>query len=256
MRPLTLARLLVGTIFLLRTTPALRALGVPWAPEHFVGWPEGSWTLAALALPPFFAVLLVGLRTGAAFFFLLGLSPRRTGLVAAFAGWLLLAADLAAFVSSLHLLYFATACIAIAGALPPRDGPAVVRALPISVYAFSGLAKLNASFLSGAALVSLHEAHAFHGPLADVVTASPGRAAVASFAVAALELALGPLLALARTRRIGLALAVAFHVAAEVTMGPDVFGWVMVACLIAAAGTTSLPLRGRPNLHSRSPART
>lgn len=260
MRALTLARVLVGSIFLLRTTPALRNLGVAWAPDHWLGWPDGStWRIGAIALSPFVAALLVGVRTGAAFFFLIGLSPRRSGLVAALVGWTLLAADLAAFVGSLHLLYFATACIAIAGELAPRDGSAVVRALPISVYLFSGLAKLNGSFLSGAVLASLRDQHVFRGAFAHLATASPGRALATSWLVAVGELALGPLLFFARTRRVAVALAIAFHVAAEVTVGPDVFGWVMVACLVGSARTTpatSPPRRGTPSPRSRSPGRT
>ena len=233
MRTLRFVRGAVGVVFLLRTTPALHALGVGWAPARMLGWPDGTWKLAAVAIPPSLVIALVILRTAGAVLFTAGVVTRWAGLVAALAGWVLLANDLTAFLNSLHLLYCATACIALATRFSTKDRRLVLRALPLSVYAFSGLAKLNASFLSGSVLRALHDEGTLRGRIADTVTATATRAQGASILVVATELALGPLLFFRATRRIGVAVALAFHVVMEVAIGPAVFGWVMVALLLA-----------------------
>lgn len=233
MRALRFVRGAVGVVFLLRTTPALHVLGASWAPAHMLGWPDGTWKLAAMAIPPSLGMALVILRTACAVLFTAGVMTRWTGLVAALTGWLLLASDLTAFVNSLHLLYCATACIALAARFSTKDQRLVMRALPLSVYAFSGLAKLNASFLSGSVLLALHDDGTLHGRIADAVTATAGRAQGASILAAVTELALGPLLFFRATRRVGIAIALAFHAVMETAIGPDVFGWVMIALLLA-----------------------
>lgn len=99
----------------------------------------------------------------------------------------------------------------------------LVQALVVIVYAFSGLAKLNPGFLSGAALREYVE------PLTLPIEA----AAAASLAVIAAELALGPMLAIPRTRRWGRLAGVALHggMASLHLSDPGVamFGVVMVA---------------------------
>jgi len=51
--------------------------------------------------------------------------------------------------------------------------------------------------------------------------------------VVVLELALAPLLLYPRTRRAGVVLALMMHATLEFAASPDVFGWAMVALLLA-----------------------
>ena len=65
-----------------------------------------------------------------------------------------------------------------------------------------------------------------------ILLGSAARRAAAAQIVVALELALPALLLWPRTRRVGLALAFAFHAVLEVVAAPDLFGWEMGALLL------------------------
>jgi hypothetical protein len=239
-RALAIIRIAVGVIFIVRTTPLLVPLGFRFAEGPLVGWPDGRWHIALLALPAWVVGGLAIVRTLAALCFTLGLRARVAGIVASAAGWLVLGEDALGYVNSLELLHMATLVVALADssaelAVRPdaprsiRSSLWLVRALPLSVYAFSGVAKLNAQFLSGRAL----EGFCADGYIQGIGSMVCSWAHPASIAVACGELALPWLLAFRVTRRVGLALAVAFHVGLELAMRPDVFGWLMVALLVA-----------------------
>lgn len=228
-RLLVVIRVTVGAIFLARTTPLLGWLGFRFAEPTLLGWPSQGFHVSFFSIPAWLAATLVVVRTLAALAFTAGFRARVFGVVAAIAGWVLLADDALAYVNSLHLLYLATLFVALADVSTMW----LVRAVPLSVYAFSALAKMNAEFVSGRALLGFCEDGILRGVVARAVCLTPGRANVASMLVIAGELALPILLAIRRTRHVALACAIVFHVTIEWTMHPDVFGWLMVTLLLS-----------------------
>lgn len=256
MRSLSLlpwVRTAFGVIFLLRTTPILAPIGVGFAREAtpLLGWPPHGWHVAAFgaSLPPSVVAVLCIVRTLAAIAFVVGLRPRVSGLVAGVCGYAVLAQDALAFVNSLHLLYLGTMVLAIAES---TSGVRLVRAVVASIYGWSAIAKLNASWLSGEALRVFHEEGALRGPLGDAIVAGERRALIA-WAIVALELTLGPALLWRRTRAVALVVAVAFHVGIEIAMRPDVLGWEMLVLLltfwrrrVAVDRVTGSPPMSRP----------
>jgi hypothetical protein len=244
-RALAIVRIAVGVIFILRTTPLLLPLGFRFTEWPLVGWPDDRWHIALVSLPAWLVATLAIVRTVAVVCFTIGLRARVAGVVASLAGWLVLAQDALGYVNSLQLLHMATLMVALADSSselavapqPPRSMSSsvwLVRAVPLSVYAFSSVAKLNAQFLSGRALLGFCADGYIRGAGASVVCGSLARPA--SIAVACAELAMPVLLLVPRTRRVALVLALVFHVAVEVAMHPDVFGWLMVALLVSFLG--------------------
>lgn len=240
-RALALVRIGVGLILVIRTTPVLIPFGFRFAEWPLLGWPHGSWHIAAVPLPAWLVGALAVLRTLAALGFLVGWRARAAGVIGSVAGWLVLAQDALGYVNSLELLYMATLITALADSSaelavapePPgslESSVWLVRALPLTVYAFSGFAKLNPQFLSGDAMGSFCADGFIRGLAMTIVCGSHARAA--SIAVACAELSLPVLLTLAKTRRGAVLLAVAFHVGLEVSMHPDVFGWLMLVLLV------------------------
>jgi len=232
-RALAIVRVAVGAIFVARTTPLLAALGFRFAPHALFGWPTTRWHVALVVLPAWLAAALAILRTLAAVAFAAGWRARASGIFASLAGWLALAGDPLAYVNSLHLLFLATFLVALADVRSPVSSLWLVRALPMSVYFFSAVAKLNAQFLSGRALLDSCDDGYLRGAIARVACASPERAHGTSLFVVVGELAMPIALAFPRTRPIALAAAVFFHLVIETSMHPDVFGWVMLALLVA-----------------------
>lgn len=247
-RRLALARIATGAIFLVRTTPLASMLGASFASPRWLGAPDAGWHPTAFGpvLPAALAIALVAVRTLAALAFLLGVRSRPAGLVAALLGYAALSQDPLAYVNSLHLLFLCTLTLALSDssaelalarvpAASVRSGVWLVRSVALSVYFFSGVAKCHASFLSGATLVALRARGEIRGILGDWVCSTLPRARAASLGVAAVELALPALLVCRKTRWLALGLAFAFHAALEVSMHPDVFGWLMVALLVTFA---------------------
>ena len=234
-RRLALVRVGIALVLIARTTPLLAPLHLPFLPSTLLGWPESGFHVPAfgLALPDGILRALAIVRTAAAFTLLLGLRSRTSALVASLSGYVLLGQDQLAYVNSLHLLYLATFLLALADARSMRSNTWLLRALPLSVYVFSGISKLNASFLSGRALMVLHDQGGFRGPVANLACASARVAQVTSLAVVLLELGLPLALALRKSRRNALVGALLFHGALETTMHPDVFGWTMAVLLVA-----------------------
>jgi len=248
LKRLAIARVAIGVIFLLRTTPALEWLGVGWAERTLLGGGEGAWhpTPFGFALSSGAMTSLAIVRTVAAVAFCVGLEARWAGVVASALGYLALEQDPMGYVNSLHLLFSSTLVLALADSQTvlairprppssPRTSVWLIRGLAMSVYAFSGLAKLNRDFLSGHALMNLHSDGELKGTIADLVCASLARARAASVLAAAFELAIPCLLVCRRTRRPALIVALVFHLVIEISMHPDIFGWLMVSLLFAFA---------------------
>lgn len=257
--PLGLARVSFGLLVLCRTTPVLAGLHVPYLASvaPLQGWPTDRWHVAAfgLALPAGAVAALCIARTAALVLFTAGIRAREAGVAAGLFGWAVLAQDAMAYINTLHLLCLGLVVLALGGGgsalalLPERevDPPSargLVQALVVSVYAWSGLAKLNASWLSGDALARFCEAGSVAGPIADVVAFSPASLRVAASLVVATELAIGPLLVWRRTRGVALPVALAFHAVLESAVHPDFFGFAMAILLLAFVGDARVT--GRP----------
>jgi hypothetical protein len=186
-------------------------------------------------------------RTVAAVLFTLGVRARGAGIVAALAGYAVYSQEPFAFIFTLHGLYLATVLLAAGDApasLALRPAPSLgraaqrssvwlLRAFVLSIYAWSALAKLNEQWLSGDTLRALHEDHAATGRLSDWLFATPASCRGAAWLAVFVEGSLPPLLAWRPTRPAALVLACGLHAAFEVTVHPDVFGWVMVTLLVA-----------------------
>jgi hypothetical protein len=255
-------RVAIGSIFLIRTTPLLYLF--PGLLENhggpLFGWPAPGWHVAyaGLVLPPLAIEALCIARTMAACLFTLGVFTRSMGLVAAACAYAVYAQEPFAFIFTLHVLYMSTALLALTDARAsvalrpsppqsPSSSLALVRAFVVSIYAWSAIAKLKSSWLSGATLAALYEDRYATGPLADALF-TPSRVRMTACAVVIVEASLGPLLLARRTRLAGILLACIMHGLFEVTFHPDVFGWIMTALLLSF-----FPLRARRYLPQFAP---
>jgi len=244
-RPLAWARIAVGGIFLLRSTPVIglfdAGLGADVHP--LLGWPDPAVASFGLGLSPRVVAALCIVRTLGLVAFTLGAFTRAAGLAAVVAGYLVLYQAPFGFTATQHLLLQGTLLLSLADASSvlalrparprsPRTSAWMLRAFVASVYAWAAIAKLRGDWLDGRTLALFHEEHKLKGPLADLLLGSSTRCAISGPAVALGELALGPLLLIPRTRPFGLALALAFHLGLEWMGHPDVIGWVMLALLV------------------------
>lgn len=247
-RPLGYARIAFGVVVLLRTTPLLSFLDIPFlhSVSPLLGWPPDGWHVAAfgIALPDTVVAALCIVRTVAAIAFCVGVRARIAGVVAGVSGYLVVAQDVFGYTNTSHLLCVASIVLALGNAgcavallpdraLSPASGRWLVRALVVSVYAWSGIAKLNATWLSGEALAQFHADGFVRGALGSWLVATSSLRIVVACAVAMTELALGPLLLWTRTRRVALLVALGFHVVVETVVHPDVLGWAMAALLFS-----------------------
>ncbi len=248
LRMLGVARACFGALVLLRTTPVLAPLHIPYLEGTLplLGWPTATWHVAAsgLALPASVVATLCILRTVATILFTLGVRAGPAGAAGGVLGWAVLAQDAMSYVNTLHLLFLGMVVLAASGAgsafalrpepvVDPRSGLALTRALVASVYAWSGLAKINASWLSGDALAQLQEYQVVHGVLAELLLSTAARRALVATSLAAIELTLGPLLLWHRSRRAALLLALTMHLGFEISVHPDFFGVAMATLLLS-----------------------
>lgn len=244
LRALALTRIAVGGLYLLRSTPLLSLfdplLGADARP--LLGWPQAS-TDFGIQLPAGLLAALCVLRTMAFLAFTVGWFPRPSGLLAVAAGYAVLLERPFDFTATQHLFLQATFLLALAdvGAISalrrqsPRSaqtGLWMMRAFVVSVYTWAALAKARGDWLDGRTLLLFHHEARLRGPLADLLLASPDRAAIVAKLVFLAEASLGPLLVLPRSRVLGLLAATLFHVAIEWMGHPDVIGWVMLALLL------------------------
>jgi hypothetical protein len=263
-RMLGYSRAALGAILVARTTPLSRLL--PWPVSHvaapLLGWPEHGFRAAwwGLSLPDAVVIALCALRTAAAVLFMLGVWTRAAGMAAAIAALVVLSQDAFGFKFTLYTLFVATGLLALSGGgrgFALRASPValpgsrwLLPAFVASVYAWAGIAKLQAPWLSGETLRALHQAHYFASGLADDLFATLPRCRAAAWGVVVAELLLGPMLLVRRTRPAGLVLAVGMHAAYEWTAQPDVFGWVMIALLVGLVARRS---SRRPSKWAHSP---
>jgi hypothetical protein len=245
-RSLGIARIALGAVFLFRTTPLANAYPSPlcWVEGPLFGWPVPGWHAAwlGLALPAALVACLCVVRTLAAGLFTLGIVTRASGLTACLCGLAVMAQDTFSFSFTRYILFLGTGVLAIAdsgASLAVRPAPAadaraslwLVRTFVASIYAWSAIAKMRGPWLDGTTLGALHAGHFLRGHLVDLVTATAPARVAASISVVVLELALGPLLLVRRTRAVGLAAAVAMHAVYEVSAQPDVMALVMMSLL-------------------------
>lgn len=250
---LGLSRALVGTIFLLRTTPLLYPFQPSFVRETMPlwGWPDGGFHAPVLgvALPAWLTVCLCLVRTASALAFALGVRARAAGLIAGVTGYLLLAQDEFAFVQTLHLLFESTLILSLTDATSsfalvpdkprsPASSLWLVRVFTASIYGWAALIKLRVDWMDGRALQVFYEAGALRGPIARAVCSSFETRAIVATLIFVVELCLGPALMARRTRPYALVVAFLLHAGIEMTAKPDVFGWLMVALLL-----TFLPAR-------------
>jgi uncharacterized membrane protein YphA (DoxX/SURF4 family) len=245
LQPLALVRVAIGGLFLARTTPlAILIFGpVGGDARPLLGWPAGDTAGLGIGLSPIAVKIACVARTLGLVAFTLGIHARWAALVAVTSGYVVLYQAPFAFTSTQYLLLQATLLLGLADtstALAVRPEPArsptssrwMLRAFVASVYLWAAFAKLRPDWLDGRTLAQFYEERRLAGPLADWLISTPRRCAVAGPAVALGELALGPLLLYGRTRRIGLILAVSFHLGIQWMGHPDVIGWTMLCLLV------------------------
>ncbi len=247
---LGLVRVLFGALVLARTTPVLAPLHIPYlrATSPLLGWPASTWHVPMWgpALPAVLVAVMCLLRTLAVLLFTVGIRARESGMAAGILAWIVMSQDSGSYINTFQLLFLGMMVLGVSGAgstwavrpeqeVDPRSGLALTHAFVASVYAWSGLAKVNASWLSGEVLEVLRANSAVRGPIAEVFLTSRGPCVAASWTVAAAELALGPMLLWSRTRRVAWAAAFAFHAVLEISMHPDFFGFAMAVLLLSFA---------------------
>lgn len=242
------ARVALGAIFLLRTTPVLGALHVPFLFDTgpLLGWPDGHFHFEPLVgpLPEVLVKVLCVLRTVAALAFTLGIGARPAGLVAGALGYVTVAQIPGRLNTTEHVLFLGTMLLAITDAvnrcaLRPgaiRSGRSSVWLMRIwiaSIYFWAATAKLRWDWLDGSALSLFRDDGKFSPWVSELLLSTPTRRLIIGSAVAASELALAALLSIPRTRRVGLFAALAVHAGFELAASPDLFGWVMAALLLS-----------------------
>ncbi len=257
-RALGLARIAMGALFVVRTTALSNLLPVPLAHVSgpLLGWPAAGFRFGwcDLVLPTALVAALCVVRTLAGLAFATGLAPRTTGLVASTSALAVLSQDPFGVYYTLLVLFAGVGVLALtesgtelavrmpgsAKRPPPRDGSGawLVVVFVASIYAWSALAKLHASWLDGAVLRALAEDRHLHEPIASWLLESAGLRHAVALGVPLAELALAALLLGRRTRRTAVVLAVLFHAMLEIAARPDVIGWAMLALLPAAWGST------------------
>jgi vitamin K-dependent gamma-carboxylase len=121
------------------------------------------------------------------------------------------------------------------------------------VYVFAGLAKLNADWLADAEPLTIWlQVHA-DVPLVGRLLADPLTAQLMSYAGAAFDLSIVPLLLWKRTRRAAYAAALLFHVSIWLLFPVGVFSWVMLVSATVFFDP-SWPRRWLPAKHATAPS--
>jgi hypothetical protein len=247
------ARVALGAIFLLRTTPLLAAFHVPFlADTHpLLGWPHGHARLTPLLplLPAVWLEVLCIARTVAAVAFTAGVMASPAGLVAGVLGYVTVTQDPGRLNTTQHVIFLGTILLAMtdatsrcalfpARARDLRSSHLMLRLWVASIYFWAGLSKLRPDWLDGRALVLFASEGMVRPSLAAVLLSTPVRSAIVGSGVAVGELALVPLLLARRTRRFGVIAALGLHATFEIAVSPDLFGWAMAALLLGCWGAT------------------
>jgi hypothetical protein len=241
---LAIARIAIGALILLRTTPILSPLHILFLGDTspMLGWPEHGFSFAWLA-PGAIEALCV-LRTIGAAALMLGLWAAPGGILVAASGLLVAAQSPFGAPATLQLLYESAMLLGISDASSvlalkptarrcPRSSVWLLQAFVASVYAWAGLFKWRLDWLDGRTLAVLHDSGAIEGAFSDWLLATPSSRALVACAVAAFETIAGPLLLWRRTRRWVLVLAFAFHLALQASARPDFLGLAMMVLLVS-----------------------
>jgi hypothetical protein len=254
------ARVALGAVFLLRTTPVLAPLHIPFLADTIplLAWPDGHahFTPFVPAVPAGLLAALCIVRTLAAIAFMVGVRARTAGIIAGGLGYLTVLQDPARFFTTHHVIFLGTLLLACTDAVAtcalrpaarrsPTSSVWLIRVWVASIYVWAAIAKVRPDWLDGRTFALLAREGLLRPFVASTLLATDARRAVAAVGVVAVELALCPLLLIPRTRRFGLALAVAFHLGLEWAASPDLFGWAMIALLLAFLGVDELPGRMR-----------
>lgn len=252
--PLGWGRILLGVLFLLRTTPILTPLHIGFLAGTFplLGWPWSGWqgTPLVLGAPAGLIAALCVVRTLAAAFFTLGVFTRAAGLVAGASGYIVLLQHPFGMEATLHLLFQGTMLLALgdAGAVlalrpaplrNPGSSIALIRIFVASIYFWAAFVKLRPDWLDGRTLALFHRDGALSGPLSDFVLATPLGCMLVARIIVTTELSLPVLLLWSRTRRFAPFVALGMHAAIELAAHPDLLGWEMGALLLCLWPTPS-----------------
>lgn len=248
-RPLAWSRIALGTLFLLRTTPALLPLRLDFTADTYplLGWPSSTWhgaPLWGLGAPPVVIAVLCVVRTVAALCFTVGYRTTWAGVIAGLSGYFLLLQQPFGFNATLHLLLQGVILLGLtdAGAalavrpVPAKDpasGELLIRVLLASIYFWAAVVKLRADWLDGRTLALFHENGAFSGAVADLLLSTDSLRSLIACSIVVIELSLPVLLFMPRTRRWAPYLALSLHGCIEVVAAPDLLGWAMAALLLS-----------------------
>jgi Vitamin K-dependent gamma-carboxylase len=245
--PLGRARVALGAVFLLRTTPLLAPLRIPFLSDTvpLLGWPDGHvhFTPFIPVVPGGVLAALCIVRTLAALAFMLGLRARAAGLLAGGLGYLTVLQDPARFYTTHHVIFLGTLLLAATDAVAscalvpaaprsPRSSAWLMRGWVASIYLWAALAKVRPDWLDGRTLGLLAREGLLRPSVATTLLATASGRAWVALGTVATEVALGVILLVRATRRIAVVLAVAFHLGLEWAASPDLFGWAMIALLL------------------------
>ena len=257
------ARVALGAVFLLRTTPLLAVFHVPFLADAkpLLGWPDGHAHFAPFipALPAALLAALCVVRTLAAIAFTLGIRARFAGILAGASGYVTVLQDPARFYTTHHVIFLGTVLLACTDAVAacalrpesarsPKSSVWLIRGWVASIYVWAAISKLRADWFDGRTLALLSREEMFRPFVASEFLATDARRSLVAWGVVATELVLAPLLLIPWTRRVGWALAVVFHLGLEWAASPDLFGWAMIALLLAFLRLRDVPdqFRGAP----------
>jgi len=242
------ARVALGVVFLLRTTPLLAPFHIPFLAETspLLGWPNDHAHFNPLipVVPGGLLAALCIVRTLAAIAFTIGLRARWAGVLAGGLGYLTVLQDPVQFLTTHHVIFLGTILLACTDAVArcalfpevrhnPVSSAWLIQCWVASIYAWAAITKLRPDWLDGRALALLAREGLLRPFVGSSLLATGERRAIVAWCVVGTELVLGPLLLIPRTRRVGLALAVTFHLGLEWAASPDLFGWAMIALLLA-----------------------
>jgi vitamin K-dependent gamma-carboxylase-like protein len=242
------ARVALGAVFLLRTTPLLAPFHVSFLADAtpLLAWPDGHSHFAPFipALPGALLAVLCIVRTLAAIAFTIGIRARLAGILAGALGYVTVLQDPARFYTTHHVIFIGTmllsctdavAACALRPEIPrsPTSSVWLIRGWVASIYVWAAIAKLRADWFDGRTFALLSREGMFRPFVASTFLATGATRSLAAWGVVATELALAALLLIPRTRRVGFTLAVVFHLGLEWAASPDLFGWAMIALLLA-----------------------
>jgi vitamin K-dependent gamma-carboxylase len=228
---LAVVRVALGAVGVLS---AVRIAAYGWidglyaGPTHRFTYPGFGWVPQP---GPVAAALLVAAMAVAAAALALGRRPRvaAAAFLVAF-GWI----ELIDAATYLNHYWFVTLLAALCVVAPVADRTVargwvwLVRFQVGLVYAFAGLAKLQADWLVRGLPLRLWLPARADLPLAGPLLAQPGTARVLAVAGAAFDCGIVPALLWRRTRAVAWAVLVAFHVATWLLFPIGVFPWLMI----------------------------